>query len=269
MLTPRTALLLAVTCFMGAASAGEGPRIVLDPGHGGLQEGAVSATGYFEKNLALQVAERVKTELELLLHAHVQLTREHDVLLALADRVALANRFKPDLFVSLHANSMPTRKLRERTEGIETFFLSPHASGDEAGKTAARENAEGPHAGAPSAHDTLAFILADLARSEAHTDSSRLAYAVHQAIIRATHAVDRGVQQAPFYVLTGVEAPAVLVEVGFISHGAEGKRLREAGYQQQMARGIAQGVQAFLRQLDARERHPSPPPTSTPTAVAP
>ena len=143
-----------------------GPLIVVDPGHGGNQEGANSPTGMKEKQLSLDLAVKVKAALEQTLHARVRLTREKDVLLQLPDRVKFANDQKPDLFVSIHANSMPTKKLRLNTSGIETYFLNAAASGEDARKVAARENAEFPQAAKGGGGDTLSFILADLQRSE-------------------------------------------------------------------------------------------------------
>jgi N-acetylmuramoyl-L-alanine amidase len=230
-----------------------GPLIVLDPGHGGNQEGANSPAGMKEKQLSLDLALKVKTALEQTLHARVRLTREKDVLLQLPDRVKFANDQKPDLFVSIHANSMPTKKLRLNTSGIETYFLNAAASGEDARKVAARENAEFPQAAKGGGGDTLSFILADLQRSETHADSSRLAYAVHERLIAATGALDRGVQQAPFYVLMGLDAPAVLVEVGFISHPEEGAKLADAEYQAKLAQAIADGVQVFVTQIGGRD----------------
>jgi N-acetylmuramoyl-L-alanine amidase len=236
------------------------PRIVLDPGHGGAQEGALGPGGLFEKTLALDLARQLKVELERA-GVEVLLTRDEDMLLPLADRVTFANRSRPDLFVSLHANSMPTRKLRAQVEGIQTFFLSASASGEDALRTASQENAGVANAGmAPAQRDTLAFILADLERGEAHADSARLAYALHRRLVSNTGAMDLGVQQAPFYVLMGVEAPAVLVEVGFISHPAEGRRLGEAEYCARLVGALADGVRAFLAEVGARDR---PPPAAS------
>ncbi len=243
-------MIAAFACLAApVALAGSGPHIVVDPGHGGFQEGAVGADGIAEKALSLQIARQLKEALQKEIDARVSLTRDSDSLLPLSERVAFSNRQKPDLFISIHANSMPTQRQRQRVQGVETFFLSADASGEEAGRTAARENAESPGGATPKGNDPLLFILADLARSEAHADSSRLAYAVHQKLIAATGATDRGVQQAPFYVLTGVEAPAILVEVGFISHPDESKRLQDSGYQQRIAQAIAEGVKGFLSQM--------------------
>lgn len=230
-----------------------GPLVVLDPGHGGNQEGAASPTGLKEKTLALDLAMKVRSALEKTVQARVRMTREKDLLLQLNDRVKWANEQRPDLFVSIHANSMPTKKLRLKTEGIETYFLSAAASGEQARKVAARENAELPSVAKGPGGDTLSFILADLQRSETHSDSSRLAYLVHEKLIRATGATDRGVQQAPFYVLMGLQAPAVLIEIGFISHPDEGAKLADLEYQAKLAQAIADGVAAFLTQINARD----------------
>jgi N-acetylmuramoyl-L-alanine amidase len=254
MLPRRTALaVLALLSFASSALATERvPRIVVDPGHGGEKHGAKSPSGVKEKDVALQVAKRVRAKLETVLSAQVHLTREKDDTLELGDRVKFANGWKPDLFISIHANSMPTRKMRQRASGIETYFLAADGSGASARAVADRENADAPTMKAASGDSTLAFILNDLARMEAHADSSRLAHAVHPKLVGATGAPDRGVHQAPFYVLNGVEAPAILIEVGYISHPEEGARLTRAEYQEQLADAIAQGVQAFLSEVGGK-----------------
>ncbi|MGV3624260.1 MAG: N-acetylmuramoyl-L-alanine amidase family protein [Archangium sp.] len=236
-----------------ASVAFAGPIVVIDPGHGGNQEGASGSGGLIEKNLALTISKKLKAQLEKELDATVILTRDRDTLVHLSERVTLANAKRPDLFISIHANSMPTEKQRRLNQGIETYFLSASASGEEARKVAARENAESGSQPRGHAGDTLSFILADLQRSENHADSSRLAYSVHEALITETGAQDRGVQQAPFYVLMGLEAPAVLVEVGFVSHPEEGKHLSESEYQAKLARAITAGVKHFLTQVELRD----------------
>lgn len=236
-----------------SAALASAPVVVIDPGHGGTQEGASGPDGLLEKNLALTIAKKVKAQLEKDLKATVLLTRDRDALVHLSERVTLANKKRPELFISIHANSMPTEKQRRLNQGIETYFLSASASGEDAKKVAARENAESGGQPKGQAGDTLSFILADLQRSETHVDSSRLAYAVHEELISETGAQDRGVQQAPFYVLMGLEAPAVLIEVGFVSHPDEGHQLAEAEYQAKLARAITSGVKKFLQQLEARD----------------
>jgi len=236
-----------------AMSALAGPLVVLDPGHGGDQPGASGPDGLVEKNLALAIARKVKAQLEKELQATVILTRNRDALVHLSERVLLANKKRPELFISIHANSMPTAQQRRLNQGIETYFLSAAASGEEAKKVAARENAEAGAQPRGASGDTLSFILADLQRAETHVDSSRLAYSIHEALISQTGAQDRGVQQAPFYVLMGLEAPAVLIEVGFISHPEEARQLSSAEYQAKVARAITAGVKVFLEQLEARD----------------
>lgn len=240
------ALLVLASPEVFAQQGGRKPVIVLDPGHGGSQDGAVSPSGMKEKVLALQLARRVRTALQQELGATVILTREHDTDLLLADRVALANARAPDLFISIHANSMPPVRARSQVRGVEIYFLSASASGVDAARIAARENAEGPAQASKRDGDILAFILADLQRQEAHGDSSRLAYALQKALVEATGATDRGVHQAPFYVLNGLLSPAVLVEVGYLSHPEESVRLADKAYQQDIAGGIVEGVRQFL-----------------------
>ena len=244
-----TAVLLVVSSFAMAA----GPVVVIDPGHGGTQNGASSPDGELEKTVALQIAKKVKTALEKEVGATVLLTRDKDALVHLSERVTWANARKPEVFISIHCNSMPTRKLREKTDGLETYFLSASASGEDAKKVAARENAEVATQAKGTSQDTLSFILADLQRSENHADSSRLAYAVHESLIASTGATDRGVQQAPFYVLMGLDAPAILVETGFISHPDEGPKLSDGEYQKMVAAAIAAGVKQFLAQSQLRD----------------
>lgn len=244
------ALALCLASLPGFAGA---PLVIVDPGHGGTQEGASGPNGLIEKTLALTIARKVKAQLEKDLKAQVVLTRDRDAVVHLSERVTLANKKKPDLFISIHANSMPTATQRRLNQGIETYFLSAAASGEEAKKVAARENAESGGQPKGQAGDTLSFILADLQRSETHVDSSRLAYLVHEALIGETQAQDRGVQQAPFFVLMGLEAPAILVEVGFVSHPEEARLLNDTEYQAKLARAISAGVQKFLEQIEARD----------------
>jgi N-acetylmuramoyl-L-alanine amidase len=244
---------LLLLCLPSSSRAAERPaRIVVDPGHGGAQEGATSPTGLLEKDVSLQVARRVRDHLEEI-GAQVLMTRDEDQSMPLSERVEFANKQRPDLFVSIHCNAMPTRRTRARVHGIETYFLSANASNATARAAADRENAEAPAARGARGDSTLAFILHDLARTEAHQDSSRLAYAIHQKLIASTGGSDRGVLQAPFYVLNGVQAPAVLIEVGYISHPEEGSRLGRAEYQERLATAITEGVRAFLSEVRKRD----------------
>ncbi|HUB05351.1 MAG TPA: N-acetylmuramoyl-L-alanine amidase [Myxococcales bacterium] len=228
-----------------AGDAGRSPPllVVVDPGHGGASTGAVGPDGLREKDLALSIARRVAARCQKELSARVLLTRTGDRDLPLAERVALANRKRASVFVSIHANSMPTARSRRFTKGIETYFLSADASGAAAAALAERENLEDrPHTTWGKGHSDVDAILDDLALNAAHSDASRLAYALQQRLVAATGAEDHGVQQAPFFVLTGARMPAVLIEVGFISNADEEKQLARPAYQDQLAEAIVRGI---------------------------
>jgi N-acetylmuramoyl-L-alanine amidase len=229
------------------------PLVVLDPGHGGSQDGA-KGVRQKEKELTLEVTRKVQRALEG--KARVVLTRERDADLSLAERVARTNAEGADLFVSIHANSMPTRQSRARTHGVETYFLSLHASDAQARRTAAKENGDEEVPVALTQSDALSMILDDLARQGAHQDSALLAETIHTRLVKETGANDRGVQQAPFYVLAGVEAPAVLVEIGYLTHPEEGVKLASAAYQDKIARALARGITAFLSAVAERDVRP-------------
>ncbi|HVI97122.1 MAG TPA: N-acetylmuramoyl-L-alanine amidase [Anaeromyxobacter sp.] len=234
---------------LALATAGRAPAFVavVDPGHGGDQEGALSPAGDREKDVALEIARRIAARLKAQ-GGRVVLTRTGDIAVPLANRAAIANAIRADLFVSIHLNSMPTEEARKRTAGVETYFLSADASDGHANAVAARENAD-RLAGEPEPDpaDPVAAILSDLEDQASLSGSSRLAYAVHERLVPALGAEDRGVKQAPFYVLAGARMPAVLLEVGFISHEAEAAKLRSPEYQERIAGAVAEGVAAFRK----------------------
>jgi N-acetylmuramoyl-L-alanine amidase len=235
--------------LLAALLAAAGPTFVavVDPGHGGDQDGALAPDGKHEKDLALQIARRVASRLQRQ-GARVLLTRTGDVGVPLAERAALANSVQADIFVSIHLNSMPTKLSRKVSSGVETYFLSADATDASASAVAARENAD-RLAGEPQldASDPVAGILDDLQNTEALSASSRLAYAIHERLVARTRAENRGVKQAPFYVLAGARMPAVLLEVGFISHGAESRKLEAPAYQEVLAQAVAEGVAAWRK----------------------
>ncbi len=242
MLGPPLAAALAL-----AAGAARAPAFtaVLDPGHGGELTGAVSPRGDLEKDLTLQIARRVKRRLEAL-GGRVVLTRAGDTRVPLANRAAVANALEADLFISIHLNSMPTEAARRVSSGVETYFLSADASDAGAEASAARENAD-RLAGepAPDPDDPVAGILDDLQAAAVLSGSSRLAYAVQDKLVTALQAENRGVKQAPFYVLAGARMPAVLLELGFISNEAEAARLKTPERQERIAAAVAAGVAAW------------------------
>ena len=237
---------LALALALSAPPKGQPAFVaVVDPGHGGEHDGAFSPEGVPEKRIALEIARRVAALLKRQ-GGRVILTRTGDVSVQLQDRSLVANGEQADVFVSIHLNSMPTRAKRARTRGIETFFLSADATDASAGAVAARENAD-RLAGSPGADgsDPVAGILNDLEYTDSLAESSRLAYAIHDQLVRTTQAEDRGVKQAPFYVLAGARMPSVLLELGFISHPEESRKLRSPAYQEALARAVAEGIKAW------------------------
>ena len=241
---------LALSLALAAGRAHPAPRepafvAVVDPGHGGEKEGAVGPGGVREKEVALQIARRVVARLRAQ-GGKALLTRTGDISVPLAQRAALANAVRADLFVSIHLNAMPGPS-HARTRGVETYFLSADASDASATAVAARENADRLVGEPAPGADPIAGILQDLADTDALAESSRLAYALHDRLVATLGAPDRGVKQAPFYVLAGARMPAVLLEVGFVSHAAESQRLATAAYQEQIARAIADGVAAWRK----------------------
>ncbi len=247
-----TTLVLAAACIAPLRADAVRPDgtlvVVIDPGHGGDKNGAIGPGGVKEKDVALAISLRIEAALAEAGH-EVVLTRRDDTGLDLSPRIALANEKRADLFVSVHANSMPTAEARARTHGIETYFLSADATDAAAAAVAHAENSDDVQASKKAPTSAVGMILADLARSEAHANSAQLAYALHGSLVQSTGGRDRGVRQAPFVVLEGAEMPAVLLEVGYISHGAESRRIADAAEQEKIARAVAYGIDRFRREV--------------------
>ncbi len=239
--------MVALAAALALALAAREPAftVVLDPGHGGHQEGALSPAGEKEKDVVLEIARRISMHLRRA-GVKVVLTRTSDIAVPLANRAAIATAIRADLFLSIHLNSMPTPAQRRTFRGIETYFLSADATDTRASAVAARENAD-RIAGEPEPdpNDPVAAILDDLEGAASLQGSSRLAYALHQRLVTELGAEDHGVKQAPFYVLAGARMPAVLLELGFLSHAEEASRLRTRAYQDRIAEAVADGIRAF------------------------
>jgi N-acetylmuramoyl-L-alanine amidase len=234
--------------------------VVIDPGHGGPHphEGARGFRGLMEKTVALEVAKKLKISLEAA-GATALLTREDDVDMPLAARAMLANEADADVFLSIHCNSMATADDRRTTQGIETYFLSPDPTDAEAKLLAEMENGGPAALPAPKGADPVSGLLADLSLGQARNDSAQLAEIVHRTLVRSVHATGRGVRQAPFLVLSALKMPAALVEIGFISHPAEARRLAKDAYQQQVAAAIAAAVRQFADAVLSRRLTPGEP----------
>ena len=227
-------------------------RIVLDPGHGGRDPGAIGPSGLREKDVVLNIAKRLRKKLEKW-GFEVFLTRERDMYLPLEERTAIANTKDADLFVSIHANASRKRGAR----GIETYILD-FPTDEEAMELAARENAI-----STKKLTDLQIILYSLRLNAMVNESGRLAHDVQGSMCdnlnhgKSSHP-DRGIKQAPFIVLMGARMPAILVEVSFISNRAEERRLRSRTYQDKIASAIAEGLNNYID--ETREAYQTSPP---------
>jgi N-acetylmuramoyl-L-alanine amidase len=224
-------------------------RVVLDPGHGGEDDGAVGPGGVKEKDLTLSIARQLAGLLRERAGLEVRLTREGDAALGLTARTEVANREQADLFLSIHANASVGRP----APGAETYVLHLDATDEAARTLAALENdATGLSARGAPAGGGLEMLLWDMAQSQYLDESSRLAEAVQRELNELTGTRDRGVKQANFLVLRGATMPAVLVEVGFLSNPLEENRMRSLGFQQATAEALYRAVLAFRDERRAR-----------------
>ena len=220
-------------------------RVIIDPGHGGRDYGAPGyLKGVYEKDVALQIARRLAKKMRKELGCQVFLTRNDDRYLTLEERTAIANTKNADLFISIHTNS----HRNHNAYGIETYFLNL-ATDDDAIRVAAVENAT-----STKNISDLQNILYDLMQNAKINESSRLAGHVQVSLIdhlkskRYSRIRDKGVKQAPFYVLLGAQMPAVLVETSFISNPRECKRLINPQYQERLCEAIVAGIKKYIRE---------------------
>jgi N-acetylmuramoyl-L-alanine amidase len=216
--------------------------VVIDPGHGGRDPGAVSADQSLkEKDLTLAVAGKVKTILEKENpRVRVVLTRNDDSFISLSERTSFANAQKADLFISIHYNSAPEGEFK----GVETYVFDKAETQREM-RSAARENGMDPG----ELNDAQATLL-DLMVTSKMNESTRLAQSIQTASGRAAETRDRGVKQGPFYVLLGARMPAVLVECAFISSPKES--IASAPSLERISRGIAAGTLSYLEESGSR-----------------
>ncbi|MFH2218882.1 MAG: N-acetylmuramoyl-L-alanine amidase [Pseudomonadota bacterium] len=221
-------------------------RIIIDPGHGGRDYGAPGyLKGVHEKNVVLQISRRLAKRIREDLGFEVILTRDSDRNLTLEERTAIANTKNADLFISIHTNAAKDR----RAYGIETFFLNL-ATDEDAILVAARENAT-----STKNISDLQTILSDLMQNSKINESSRLATHVQKSLHtdmrkKYTGIKNKGVKQAPFYVLLGAQMPAILIETSFISNSRECKRLTSTEYQDQLSSAIVNGIRSYLKELN-------------------
>ena len=232
------------------ALSGGGPLVVvLDPGHGGTQDGAVGICGLKEKNVTLQISVELAKLLNTSGKARAILTRTTDRTLGLKERPYLANRAKAHLFVSIHANASTNSK----SYGIETYFLSQHSSDKQSAQTALREN-EGLTPNLPKEQKPVNFILKQMTHNAAHRQSQQLAIHFETILKQSLQSRGRGVLQAPFVVLLEAEMPAVLVEVGFLSNPEECKQISAPSYQAKIAQALSTAIISHLAKFRKTEK---------------
>ena len=222
--------------------------VVVDAGHGGEDEGARGPRGALEKDVVLDVATRLASRLRSR-GLRVVLTRDADRFVPLEQRTAIANDARGDLFVSIHANAARDRGVH----GVETYFLSLDATDEAAARVAERENGAFQRSGAGVApiDDPIVAILGNLMHNEHMSESSAFARMAQTELTRSDPRASRGVKQAPFVVLVGLQMPASLVEVGFITNARDEARLRTREGRDAIATGRAEAVLDYGRRFDA------------------
>jgi N-acetylmuramoyl-L-alanine amidase len=222
-------------------------RVILDAGHGGDNLGTASAKGLLEKDLTLDLAERVRA-LVTTRGFDAVMTRSTDETLSLQQRADVANGRRGDIFVSIHLNSLRPTSAR----GVETYYLGP-SEGPEPDAVAAAENQHSGYS-LSDMRVMLERIYTDARRNE----SRRLAESVQRALVQAVRRTDpsitnRGVKMAPFVVLVATDMPAILAEVSCLSNPDEAERLRTVAYRETLAEALAAGIEEFAREQGGSE----------------
>ncbi|MFA8032780.1 N-acetylmuramoyl-L-alanine amidase family protein [Helicobacter pylori] len=223
-------------------------KIVLDAGHGGKDCGAMSTNLVCEKDIVLEVVKFLHKELKKRGYS-VLLTRDKDIYIDLVARTELANKKSADLFISVHANSIPKRST-SNAHGIETYFLST-ARSERARKVAEQENKDNVN--------LMDYFSKSLLLNSLNTQrlivSNKLAIDVQYGMLQSIRknypdVVDGGVREGPFWVLAGALMPSILIEIGYNSHAIESKRIQSKPYQKILAKGIADGIDSFFSKND-------------------
>lgn len=220
--------------------------IVIDPGHGGKDPGAIGAKGTREKDVVLAIGKKLADLINQQPNMHAVLTRQGDYFVPLRKRMLLARKGKADLFVSIHADSYFGMKL----SGVSVYALSRKGATSEAAKWLANRENFSELGGAPWQdvnNKNLRSVLMDLSQTATITDSLRLGHSLLDSLDSITRLHYTRVEQAPFVVLKSPDIPSVLVETGFISNQQEEKRLRDQQYQNKMALALLKGIQTYVK----------------------
>ena len=219
-------------------------RVVIDPGHGGHDEGTQGPKGLLEKDLVLDVSLRLGKFIEEKMGAEVIYTRSDDTFIPLEGRTALANDKKADLFLSIHANSSPVTRIT----GVETYYLN-FTDARDAMEVATRENA-----GSDQSISDLRDLVQKISLHDKASESRDFAERIQSALFgfsskTFTTEKNRGVKKAPFVVLIGANMPSVLAEIGFVSNAREEALLKKPEYRQKLAEALYHGVAKYAESL--------------------
>ncbi len=227
-------------------------RVVIDPGHGGKDPGAIGVGNVKEKDVVLAIALRLGRLIEKKMPGvEVVFTRKDDRFIKLKERTRIANRMRAKVFISIHANWSPNK----RTNGFETYIVGPE-KGERAAEVVLKENSviEFEEEGDRKEYEGINFILAQMAQSAFMRHSEYLASLVQEEMerrLRSLKMKGRGVKQGPFWVMVGATMPSILIETGFLSNPYEARVLRTKRYQQKIAEGIFAGLQRFKKDYES------------------
>jgi N-acetylmuramoyl-L-alanine amidase len=219
-------------------------RIVIDPGHGGKDPGTIGRTGTLEKKIVLDICQRLKKLLGANNGLEVIMTRETDIYVPVENRTVIANQKQADLFISVHANSNPSKK----RSGVETFYLN-FSQDPSVIETAALENAT-----STKNLSEMRGILEKIVKNSKVMESRQLANDIQKNLVLTLQKLhkdvkDLGFKGGPFWVLIGAETPSILVEVSYLSNSRDESRLKKAQYRQYIAQGIYSGIKNYITSL--------------------
>jgi N-acetylmuramoyl-L-alanine amidase len=221
--------------------------IVIDPGHGGDEEGTRSGSGVLEKDLVLDVARRLRSVLDSRLGVRVLLTRDDDRVVPHDERASIANNNKADLFISLHANASPNRSAR----GAEVFYLSLDGLGAEARKMVEHPDSKPVPVLGGGSRD-IDLILWDMAQARHLSESAAFAMIVEEELRRRVEMSPNPVQQAPFRVLVAANMPAVLVEMGFLSNPEQERELVSEEFKNRVVQALVEAIVRYRGRVEAQ-----------------
>ena len=226
------------------------PLVMLDPGHGGKDPGAIGVSGTYEKHIALATAFELKRRLELGGRYRVQMTRARDVFIPLESRVGIAQHARAALFVSMHADAVADHSVR----GASVYTLADRASDAQTAELAQRENAADRFGPMPKVSPDIARILSSLVRQETRLGSARMAHNVVASLDNQVPALPNPARHARFAVLEAADIPSVLVEMGFMSNAVDEAALRRPEHRAKVAQAMEHAVEAWFAAAGATTR---------------